>query len=65
MGDETTDAFRPSLTDKGLLEEIEGVLSERLPLYKAAMDFSVDTDTMDINEICQVIMDRLKDMGDM
>ncbi len=34
---------RPSLTGAGTLEEIERVLAERLPVYRALADLAVDT----------------------
>ncbi len=58
--DEKTEDSRPSLTNRGLLDEIEDTLSERNPLYEDAMDFSVDTDEKQIEEICGIIIDRLK-----
>lgn len=58
--DETTADSRPSLTNRGLLEEIEDTLFERNPLYEDAMDFSVDTDERQIKEICEIIVNGLK-----
>ncbi len=57
--DEKTEDSRPSLTNRGLLEEIEDTLSERNPLYENAMDFSVDTDEKQIEEISAIIVERL------
>lgn len=38
---------RPSLTEgRSFLEEVEEVLSERLPLYRAAADREIDTDRL-------------------
>ncbi len=38
---------RPSLTEgRSFLEEVEEVLSERLPLYRAAADREIDTDPL-------------------
>jgi len=38
---------RPSLTEgRSFLEEVEEVLSERLPLYRAAADRQIDTDPL-------------------
>ena len=61
--DEKTADSRPSLTNRGLLEEIEDTLSERNPLYEDAMDFSVDTDEKQIEEISEIIIFRLKVEG--
>ncbi len=54
--DRNTEAQRPSLTEQGLLEEIEDVLAERTPLYENAMDFNVETDNMSIEQICGKIL---------
>jgi shikimate kinase len=59
-GDEKTEQQRPGLTDKGPLEEIEEVLAFRQPLYKKAMDFSVDTTSKSIDRIVDEIVQRLK-----
>ena len=57
--DANTDDQRPSLTAKGLLEEIEETLAVRDPYYQSAMDFSVDTDDRSIDEISERIMEHL------
>ena len=49
--DENTDDLRPSLTSKGLYDEIVDVLKEREPLYEQAMDLVIDTDHKTIDEI--------------
>ncbi len=59
--DQTTEEYRPSLTSKGLLEEIEEILNERYDLYKGAMTFSLDTDTLSIEDISDRIMHALKE----
>ena len=47
---------RPSLTEgKSFLEEVEEVLSERLPLYRAAADRQVDTDPLTAAEVAEEI----------
>lgn len=53
--DDNTEGQRPALTDHALAQEVEDTLAERLPLYSAAADMTVDTDTADIDEICAVI----------
>ena len=57
--DANTDDQRPSLTAKGLLEEIEEILVLRNPYYLSAMDFSIDTDNCSIDEISERIMEHL------
>lgn len=60
LQDQNTEELRPSLTSKGLVEEIEETLSDRKPLYESAMDFSVDTDNRSIDDICGRIIRKLK-----
>lgn len=55
-GDDKTLGQRPGLTDKGALAEIEETLTQRLPLYREAMDFSVDTDGKSVEEIRDEIL---------
>ena len=56
--DEMTKSLRPSLTSKGLMEEIEEVLMIRMPLYESASDFCIDTDFLTPDEICDAIISR-------
>lgn len=57
--DNTTRDFRPALTSKGSVEEIQETLLARNPYYERAMDFSVDTDFMDIDSVCDTIIQKL------
>lgn len=54
--DGRTDTLRPSLTSKGLYEEIVDVLTERAPLYEQAMNLSIDTDDKGIETIVDLII---------
>ena len=56
-----TEQQRPSLTGKDPYEEIEEVLAFRRPLYKEAMDFSVDTTWKSIEEVLEEIVQRLQE----
>jgi shikimate kinase len=48
---------RPSLTEgRSFLEEIEEVLSERLPLYRAAADREIDTDALTVTGVADEII---------
>lgn len=47
---------RPALTSQGTLREIEEVLAVRNPIYQSAMDFSIDTDSLETEAICQWIL---------
>ena len=60
LQDRNTEELRPSLTSKGLVEEIEETLLDRKPLYESAMDFSIDTDSHSIDDICDRIIRELK-----
>lgn len=59
LQDEATMDQRPSLTSQGLLEEIEDTLVARIPLYESAMDFYIDTDRIGINDIADIILNRI------
>jgi len=53
-------AERPSLTGKkSYVEEVEEVLKERLPLYKAACDHIIPTDGRTIEEIADEIQQKM------
>lgn len=58
--DNTTRDFRPSLTSKGSVEEVRETLLTRNPFYERAMDFFVDTDSMDIEAVCDTIVQKIK-----
>lgn len=60
MQDQDTEFFRPSLTAKDSFFEIEETLTERNPIYNAAMDFYVETDGRRIDEICDTIFRQLR-----
>ncbi len=57
--DAKTDNQRPALTSGELMQEIEKTLQERLPLYKSAMDLSVQTDDLTIDDICRIISSKI------
>lgn len=58
--DQKTADSRPSLTEKGLLEEIEETIKARDPHYMEAMDFCVDTDDVTIEEVVEEIMKKME-----
>jgi shikimate kinase len=58
-GDPQTDHSRPSLTGRGILEEIVEVLSVRNPLYERAADFQIDTSNLGIEEVLERILSIL------
>lgn len=57
--DEKTKDLRPALTDKGLIKEINEVLSARNPIYESSMNFCVDTDSLSINEVSNIILKKI------
>lgn len=59
VNDEMTQGQRPGLTDKGALQEIEETLIQRTPIYREAMDFSVETDGKSLDDICDVILTEI------
>lgn len=62
--DNKTEQQRPSLTDKDPYEEIEEVLEFRKPIYRGAMDFSVDTTAKTIDQVIDEIVLKLKKYGE-
>lgn len=60
LADEQTASQRPALTAGGLYAEITKVLMEREPLYRAGCHFSVDTGSMEIDDIVALIAARAK-----
>jgi shikimate kinase len=59
--DPATSARRPNLTAAGGRTEIERVLSQRTPHYRACATLVVDTDGKDPAEISGEILEELKD----
>jgi len=57
--DKNTKDFRPALTSKGFIEEIEGTLLSRNQYYDNAMDFYIDADNIGIDEVCNAIVKKL------
>lgn len=59
--DQTTHTRRPSLTGKSITEEIEEVLSARLPLYKQCANVTIDTDGITPQGVAEAILAQLPD----
>jgi shikimate kinase len=59
LADKNSGHFRPALTDRGRIEEIEGMLLQRNPYYESASDFSILTDNMLVDEIAAIIIKKL------
>jgi shikimate kinase len=60
LQDKKTKDFRPPLTSKGSVDEVQETLQNRNPFYEKAMDFDVDTDNIGIDEVCNIIIKKLK-----
>jgi len=54
--DHGTKDFRPALTVKGTFEEIDEIFQARNHIYEEAMDYCIDTDSLDINYVCRDII---------
>jgi shikimate kinase len=63
LQDKSTENFRPALTDKGRMEEIEEMLLQRKPYYENASDFTINTDDNPINEITRIILEKLNEIS--
>ena len=57
--DKNSGNFRPALTDKGRMEEIEDMLLKRTPYYESTCEFSIHTDDVPVNEITEIIIQKL------
>lgn len=54
---------RPSLTGKGVLDEIPDVLAQREPVYLSLADETLDVDGKSVNELVKSLAERLKTRG--
>ena len=58
--DENTANFRPPLTDRGPIREIEDMLVGRNPCYERVSDITIQTDHRSIFQIVELIVHRTK-----
>ena len=58
--DPRTVVQRPSLTEKGALEELDEVMACRAPLYEEAMEVQLDTSAMDETTVVESVLSILK-----
>jgi shikimate kinase len=58
--DRQSEQTRPALSAKGSMNEIEEILNQRTPYYEQAMDLSIETDGLSVEQVCNHIMSRLK-----
>jgi shikimate kinase len=61
LQDKTTRNYRPALTDKGRMQEIEDMLLKRNPYYESACDFCIHTDDVPVSEISKIIIEKLNE----
>jgi len=59
LPDKNTGKFRPALTDRGPIVEIEDMLLKRNPRYESASDISIATDDRSVEEITGIIIEKL------
>ena len=59
LQDEKTKQSRPSLTSKGVIDEIEETMEIRKPYYQEAMDFYIDTNNIEVKEIADRIISKM------
>ncbi len=62
LKDTNTKELRPSLTEKDFDTEIVETLKEREPLYKKAMDVEIDTDNIDIDNLCDNYFNHIRNI---
>ena len=58
--DRSTDDFRPALTQKGAIEEIQETLLERHSHYQKAMGFVIHTDNISVDVVCNSVIAELE-----
>lgn len=63
LQDKSTGDFRPALTSKETVDEIEEMLSLRNPYYDQARDIAVDTNFIGVEDTCKVILKKLNELG--
>ena len=59
--DSRTLARRPTLTGKGVLEELEEVMAHRQPIYEKASEVEFDTSNLDVETVAERILALLKE----
>jgi shikimate kinase len=59
-GDNNSQESRPSLTGDNPVDEVSGVMEKRMPLYMKACNMKVDTSKMNINDITDMVIERVK-----
>jgi shikimate kinase len=60
LKDPQTLVQRPSLTGKGIFQEIEEVMASRAPFYERAAEVQLDTSTMDVAGVVEEVVSMIK-----
>jgi shikimate kinase len=63
LADHASATLRPSLTGKGVCEEIREVLAVRDPLYRKVADIIVDTGRLSMPEVLDFIIGEVGQVG--
>lgn len=63
LGDDQTASQRPSLTGHDPFAEIDQVLAQREPMYRAGSHFAVDTGLLGLEEIVSLIVNRVRELS--
>ncbi len=58
QGDDNSDSQRPSLTGSSIYKEIVRILKEREPLYRQGSHLTIDTGSLNIAEIVEIIINN-------
>ncbi len=63
VGDSNTDSQRPALTSGlAMRDEIEAVMKQRKSLYERFSDMEINTDSVSINQIVEVLLKDLEEI---
>lgn len=63
-GDERSAAYRPPLTELDLEREVEFILRERLPLYEAAANLTIEVDQLEPRDVVLTLLGALHPVDD-
>jgi shikimate kinase len=61
LSDPKSDQTRPALSAKGMIKEIEEILTQRTPYYRQAMDLTVETDNLSVEQVCRHLVKQLSE----
>jgi shikimate kinase len=52
---------RPALSARGTIDEIEEILTQRIPYYEQAMDLTIETDSLSVEQVCSHLVRQLSE----